>query len=68
MPRWSYTEVSYSPSSLSWQEIGGSDQAGRVNARSWLSQICNHMGKESWEFATVIQDGKDYRLLFKRHD
>ncbi len=69
MPKWVYSQVNYTPTSPhSWVEIGGSNQSGRADSRSFLADICNAMAQQAWEFVTLDKEINDYRLLFKKAD
>ncbi len=69
MPKWVYSQVNYTPSQpYSWVEIGGSNESGRAEPKSFLADICNKMAQHAWEFVTLDKEINDFHLLFKKAD
>ena len=66
MPAWSYNVVHYRPRDGKWWQGNGFEQDAGKDPNPGLQKICEEMGKAQWDLATVIQEGDDYRLFFKR--
>ncbi len=68
MPHWSYTEVSYAPSSKPWQEKAAGLTQQVKDTRFWLYEICEAMDHYGWELAIVFYEAQAnyYHVLFKK--